>query len=172
MSRSGSSIPDQSLRTALLPTATIQELACSLAPDLLGSATAEDTGAPRVVADSLRWSDDGRVWAFDVTAPLVPGSVRRAVRMTSLSARGWVDEDIDAVRYDPDGPGIVIEMADRPVNALVRILVHGTGPTPVVGTDPLLPLAGLAGAPQVSPDDGRDAVMTLDNPFLDRRAEA
>jgi hypothetical protein len=96
-----------------------------------------------------------------VSAALVPGSVRRAVSITSLSSRGWVDEDIDTVRYDPDGPAIVVHLADRPVNPLVRIIVSGTGPTPVYGSDPLQPLAGAAGGPPIGSGDGRDAVITL-----------
>ena len=163
------------LRTALLPTSTIQELACGLAPGLLDAAAGEAPKAPRVVADGWRWSADGRTWSLSVTRTLVSGSVRRAVRMTSLSERGWVDEDIDTVRYDPDddpdGPRIVIALADRPVNPLVRIVVCGTGSTPVFGDDPALPLAGLTSDPPVPPDDGRDAVLTVENPLLDRRAE-
>lgn len=159
------------VRTALLPTSTIQELTCALAPGLLGSVLDEDTGAPRVIADSLDWSEDGRVWSFAVTAPLVPGSIRRAIRMTSLSTRGWVDEDIDTVRYDPTPPRVVIEMADRPINPLVRIVVRGTGSTPIFGAKPALPLAGLAGDPPVRPQEGQDAVLTLHNPLTDRREQ-
>ena len=99
-----------------------------------------------------------------MTAALNPGSLRRAVRITSLSQRGWVDEDIDAVRYEADPPAIVIELADRPVNPLIRVIVRGTGSTPVYGEDPAVPLAGASGAgPPGTAGDGHDAVMTFDN---------
>ena len=99
-----------------------------------------------------------------MTAALNPGSLRRAVQITSLSQRGWVDEDIDAVRYEADPPAIVIELADRPVNPLVRVIVRGTGPTPVYGEDPAVPLSGLWGeGPPGTAANGHDAVITSDN---------
>jgi hypothetical protein len=99
-----------------------------------------------------------------VTAALNPGSLRRAIRITSLSQRGWVDEAIDTVRYQADTQEIVIELADRPVNPLVRVVVRGTGSTPVYGEDPAVPLAGLQGqSPPGNPVDGHDAVLTFPN---------
>ena len=99
-----------------------------------------------------------------MTAALNPGSLRRAIRITSLSQRGWVDEDIDTVRYQADTQAIVIELADRPVNPLVRVIVRGTGSTPVYGEDPAVPFAGLWGqGPPGTADDGHDAVLTFEN---------
>lgn len=153
-------------RTALLPTATIQELTCGLGPAAASDAD-EDAGGPRVLAADVTWSDDERTLYIPVSAELNPGSVRRAVRITSLSRRGWVDEDIDAVRYDPAGPAIVVDMADRPVHELIRVVVKGTGSTPVYGTDPPVPLAGLWGGPPGAVNDGHDAALT----FANRRNE-
>lgn len=152
---------DPACRTALLPTATIQELTCALAPALLGSERARDAGGPRIYADGAAWSDGERIVSLPVSAPLVPGSVRRAVAVTSLSGRGWVDEDIDTIRYESERPAIVVEMADRPVNPVVRVVVRGTGHTPVYGSDPLVPLAGLWGGPPGAENDGHDAVLTF-----------
>ena len=155
---------DLTCRAALLPTATIQELACALAAGVIGDAAVPDAGGPRVRADDVDWSPDERRLYLPVTAALNPGSLRRAVRITSLSQRGWVDEDIDAVRYEADPPAIVIELADRPVNPLVRVIVRGTGSTPVYGEDPAVPLAGLWGeGPPGTAADGHDAVITFDN---------
>jgi hypothetical protein len=154
-------------RTALLPTSTIQELTCGLAPGLGDAATDEDAGGPRVLADDVTWSGDGRVLYIPVSAELNPGSVRRAVRITSLSRRGWVDEDIEAVRFDPEGPAIVVDMADRPANEIVRLIVKGTGSTPVFGEYPAVPLAGVSGGPPGSVNDGHDAVLV----FADRLTE-
>lgn len=150
-------------RTTLLPTATIQELVCGLAPGLLGAPVEADSDAPRV-APPVRWSHDGRRLVVPVTGPLVAGSVRRAVEITSLSERGWVDEDIESIRYEADGPAIVVHLADRPINEVVRLIIRGTGPTPVYGSDPVLPLAGLVGGPPSSGAEGRDAVLSLPNP--------
>lgn len=157
--------PDGSCRTALLPTATIQDLVCGLAPGLIGPESDRDAGGPRVIPESLQWTEDGRVLTFAVTAPLNAGSLRRAVRLTSLSERGWVDEDIDAVRYDPAVPAVLVEMADRPINELVRLIVSGTGPTPVFGANPPVPLAGVVGGASGTKNDGHDAVLTFPNPI-------
>lgn len=150
-------------RTALLPTATIQELTCGFAPGVEDCAADEDADGPRVLADDVAWSDDRRTLYIPVSAELNPGSVRRAVRITSLSRRGWVDEDIDAVRFDPEGPAIVVEMADRPVNEMVRLVVKGTGSTPVYGAFPQVPLAGVSGGPPGTVNDGHDAVLVFGN---------
>jgi hypothetical protein len=162
---------DPLVRRALLPTATIQELTCGVAPALLGEGLDADAGGPRVIRDSVELSDDGRTLVFNVTAPLIPGSVRRAINITSLSARGWVDEDVDAIRYDPEDLAVIVNLADRPINDIVRLIVRGTGETPVFGSDPAVPLAGFLGGPPGSADDGVDAVLTFPNP-IDTTEEA
>lgn len=159
------------VRRALLPTATIQELTCGVAPALLGAGLQCDAGGPRVIRDSIALSDDGRTLVFNVTEPLIPGSVRRAIAITSLSSRGWVDEDIDAIRYDPESLTVVVSLADRPINEIVRLIVRGTGETPVFGSDPAVPLAGFVGGPPGTTDDGIDAVLSFDNP-IDRTETA
>jgi hypothetical protein len=153
------------VRRALLPTATIQELTCGVAPGLLGVGPDSDAGGPRVIRESVTLSEDGRTLTFRVTAHLIPGSVRRAIAITSLSARGWVDEDIDAIRYHDDDLAVVVSLADRPINEIVRLIVRGTGPTPVFGSDPAVPLAGLVGGPPGSADNGVDAVLSFTNPI-------
>jgi hypothetical protein len=159
--------PDPCARTALLPTATIQELACGLAPALLGEKAGEDAGGPRVIPGSVRWNEDATRLDFEVTAPLVPGSVsRRAVQLTSLAERGWVEEDIYSVSYDDHELRVTVTLADRPINEIVRLFVRGTGTMPVFGRDPAVPLAGLAGGPPGTVNDGHDAVLTLRNPLM------
>jgi hypothetical protein len=160
--------PDCTCRTALIPTTTIQELLCGLSSVTFGELSAEaetDAGGPRVRADA-RMSTDGRLLTFQVTRRLVAGSVtRRAVHLTSLSERGWVEEDIYTVRYDPEHLRVEVQLADRPVNDLVRLVVRGTGSTPIVGEDPTVPLAGLDGGPPGTAHDGHDAVLMFRNPL-------
>ena len=162
---------DPLVRRTLLPTATIQELTCGRAPALLGEDSAADAGGPRVIRESVALTHSGRRLEFKVTAPLVPGSVRRAIAITSLSTRGWVDEDIDTIHYDPDELTVTVHLADRPINPVLRLIVRGTGPTPVYGIDPVVPLAGLLGGPPGSADNGIDAVVSFPNP-LDAEEEA
>ncbi|GAA0603309.1 hypothetical protein GCM10010174_19580 [Kutzneria viridogrisea] len=151
------------VRTTLLPTWLIQELTCGLAPGLLGPDTQPDAGGPRLDPGSLKWSANGDQLTFEVTAALNPRSLRRAVRVTSLSAdRGWVDEDIDAVRVDEEsGTHVTVELAGRLSNELVRLTVRGTGPEPAFGVHPAVPLAGVRGGPPGSRHDGHDAALTF-----------
>lgn len=159
--------PDPEVRTALLPSTTIQELTCGPAPALLGAQAGEDAGGPRIIPDSVRWSEDATRLHFKVTAPLVPGSVsRRAVQLTSLAPRGWVEEDTYSVNYDDADQQVTVVLADRPINEIVRLIVRGTGRTPVFGRAPAVPLAGLVGGPPGDLNDGHDAALTLRNPLM------
>jgi hypothetical protein len=159
--------PDIGVRTALIPTTTIQELTCGPAPGVLGDLAGADAGGPRVIPGSVVWGDEAMRLSFQVTAPLVPGSVtRRAVRLTSLAERGWIEEDLYSMEYDEGSLRVVVNLADRPANELVRLIVRGTGGTPVFGKDPAVPLAGLVGGPPGTVNDGHDAILTLRNPLI------
>ena len=166
-------VPDTSVRTVLLPTSVIQELACGLAAALIGATGAHDGGGPRVTGEAELGDTElgtGRLLSFAVTADVVPAFLRRAIAITSLSDRGWVEEDIDTVRYEPKGRRVIVELADRPINELIRIVVRGTGTTPVYGDQPRVPLAGRVGGPPGTADNGLDAVLTLRNPLATGRA--
>jgi len=164
--------PDPDVRTALLPTATIQELTCGSAPALLDEPAGEDpdggdAGGPRVIPESVRWSEGATRLHFEVTAPLMPGSVsRRSVHLTSLAERGWVEEEIYSVTYDDLELRVTVTLADPPINEVVRLCVDGTCATPVLGRDPVVPLAGLVGGPPGDVNDGHDAALTLRNPLM------
>jgi hypothetical protein len=162
---------DPSGRDTLLPTATIQELACGLAPGVISGHDGDDGGGPQVIGEEVSLSKNGRQLIIPVTAPLAHGSVPGSVRITSLSAGragGWVAEDIYDTRYDTSRQAIVVELADRPVNNLIRVIVDGTGPKPVMGADPAVPLAGVVGGPAGTRHDGHDAVWTFANPVPGR----
>jgi hypothetical protein len=166
---------DECCRCVLLPTQVITELLIGLAAGVLGR---DDPGhghgegpggehghhpgeGPRVYADEVVWDEGARCYLVPVSAELVAGSVRRAVSVTSLSARGWVEEDVESVRYDPPGHRIVVQLAARPMNSVVRLMIRGTGPTPVYGVSPAAPLAGVWGGPAAGRHDGHDAVVTV-----------
>jgi hypothetical protein len=162
---------DPSLRSTLLPTWTIQELSCASAPGLLGNDDAEDAGGPRVIGADITLSSNGRRLLIPVTQPLARGSVPGSVGITTLSpdkVGGWVVEDLYDTRFDTDHNTIVVELADRPVNNLIRIVVKGTGAKPVVGKASGIPLAGLVGGPPGTVHDGHDAVWTFANPVAGR----
>ncbi|WP_327397362.1 hypothetical protein [Streptomyces phaeochromogenes] len=147
-------------RPTLLPAATFSDLVCGLAPALLASHTAVDAGGPRVERTIERPLPD--VLRLRVTARLLRGSLAgHPVTVTSLSEHGWVREDIARIEHDPDDLTLSVLLHDPPAYDLVRIVVRGTGPTPVFGARPQVPLAGLVGGPAGSEDDGHDAILTL-----------
>jgi hypothetical protein len=159
--------PSPSARRSLIATSTIQELLCGLAPALLGAGSEQDAGGPRVIRQSLYWPAGANRFTFKVTSPLLEGSLRdHPVMVTSLSDRGWVREDIERITYDDHTRTVTVVLHDPPAYDHVRVIVHGTGPTPVYGTN-YVPLAGLEGGPPGTADDGHDAVL---NTIIDRRA--
>jgi hypothetical protein len=149
-------------RRALLPTTTIQELLCGLAPSLVdgGDDPVGDAGGPRIRRESVKWTHGGTRLRFSVTAPLNTSTIRDAVHITSLRDRGWEDEDVVDVDCH-DGYQVEIELADAPDCEIVRLIVKGTGAWPVFGVDPPVPLAGLVGGPPGTADDGVDVVLTF-----------
>jgi hypothetical protein len=157
-------------RPSLVATSTIQELVCGLAPALLGADSEQDAGGPRVAPQSLAWADDFSWLSFKVTGSLQKSSLYLRepppVVVTSLSDRGWVPEDLQRVTYDDGTKTVTVTFHDPPAYNLVRLIVRGTGPTPVFGTNHV-PLAGLLGGPPGTADDGHDAVLTR---TIDRRA--
>lgn len=153
---------DPLVRRTLLPTAIIQEISCAVALSTLGATPDGDADGPRVIRESLDVSEDGLTIRFNVTRPLISGSVRSAVSITSLSSQGWVDEEIDTVTHE--NLSVTITLVQRPMNDIVRLIVRGTGNIAVFGSDPAVPLAGFVGGPPGSTDDGVDAVMTFPNP--------
>jgi hypothetical protein len=162
--------PSLDARPSLVATSTIQELVCGLAPALLGTDSEPDAGGPRVVPQSVWWADDASRLTFKVTSSLVRSTLSLRdpdpVVVTSLSDRGWVAEDLERVSYDDSTKTVTVTFHDPPANDLVRLIVRGTGPTPVFGTN-RVPLAGLVGGPPGTTDDGHDAVLTMP---IDRRA--
>jgi hypothetical protein len=147
-------------RPVLLPTATIADLVCGLAPALLGSGAAADADGPRVER-AVEWPSP-RVLRLHVTKRLLAGSLAdHPVAVTSLSERGWVREEIVRIEHDPDDLTLSVTLDDQPAADLVRVIVRGTGPTPLFGAHPRVPLAGLVGGPAGGEDDGHDAVLTL-----------
>ncbi|MDR7081034.1 hypothetical protein J2X01_000303 [Arthrobacter ginsengisoli] len=153
-------------RNTLLPSSVIQELTCGEAPALLhlpGSAIGE---APQVIGDKVAAGPDGRTLTIPVTKPLHRRSVqRRAVLVSTLGERGWVEEDTANVIYDDaEGPAIIAELVrSLPDDAIIRLVIKGTGPTPVYGSDPAVPLAGVSGRRTGPSHEGLDAVLTFPN---------
>ncbi|ODS25044.1 hypothetical protein AB835_00630 [Candidatus Endobugula sertula] len=147
---------DNTIRPVHIPTSTQQELSCGPmmpasaeplpAPDPI--APLVDAGGPRVVADSF--DIKGEWISFSVEGiPLMKASVdARAFSITSFDRRdGWISAEIKSVNYDQTTQKIDVELRDAPGGNLLRIIVKGTGPYPIMGRN-RIPLAGAV-------DDGK-----------------
>ncbi|MGW8779151.1 hypothetical protein ACWGNM_13890 [Streptomyces sp. NPDC055796] len=158
---------DPSVRTALLPATTVQELVCGLAPGIIGAAAEADAGGPRLIRGSLAWSREHTVLSFEVTAPLAAGSAEpEGIEITSLSdsGRGWASDEVAGIRVSADGLRVKVDLDQRPAYETVRVRVRGTGPKPLYGRHPRAPFAGLEGGPPGTADEGNDAVVTVHLP--------
>jgi hypothetical protein len=153
---------DTSVRPAHVATSTIQELLCGalLAPagGVVTPPATTDAGGPRVDRGSVEFPD-ARTIRFGVDKPLRPGSiVKDSFRVTVLGDTGaWRNIGVSTIDYDEATNRITLELSRDPGDGLLRVIVRGTGLTPLVGTDNV-PLAGPAGGPPGTVHDGVDFV--------------
>ncbi len=160
---------DNTVRPSHVATATIQELLCG--PVLAGAAEAEggeaapppvpDAGGPRIDRSSVRL--EGEAVTFSVNRPLSKASVaRHAFAISAYDNRdGW--HDVEVVRdpiLDRGAKKVRLELATGFGGNLVRIIAHGTGPYPLLGSN-LVPLAGEVGGAPGGAIDGIDFVHML-----------
>jgi hypothetical protein len=140
--------PVVTVRPSHIATATIQELLCG--PLFRGSAspTGPTVTDAELVKDTIQ---------LRISRPVAVGSVKTAAFSVSSyndkNKNGWSKIKIKALTQDGDSLWIVLTNA--PTGDPVRLIVHGTGPTPLLAADNHLPLGapGAGGA-----DDGVDFV--------------
>lgn len=165
-------IVDGTVRTALLPTQTIQELTCGRAPSIVDQAERGDAGGPRLIRDSVRWSQGNSRISFRVTERLAKGSAEDGIEVSSLSreGRGWATDQIQRIRIGGGGTKVHVDLDRPPTYDLVRLVIRGTGPRVLFGHEPRVPFAGVEGGPPGTTDDGHDAIVTLRTDRSDHRA--
>lgn len=147
------SVVDIRVRPALIATTTIAELLCGT---LAGATPA--VGGPQIDPDSLTvTATEVSVVASAALEPLTVDDT--TVTVTAFAAGAWQPVATTAA-LDADGVTIRAALTAPLASLPIRVIVTGTGPTPVMGTSSI-PLAGVAGRP-VNPDDhGTDAVLIL-----------
>lgn len=94
---------------------------------------------PRVKPDSLEL-DDGRI-LFSLDAPIAPSSINKdSLSVTAFdAAEGWRAVDLDSIKTDDTHTAVVVTLADPPSWQALRLVVRGSGRTPILGArlDPL-----------------------------------
>jgi hypothetical protein len=95
------------------------------------------------------------------TGGLVPGTVTAdTVALHAFDGAVWVAITPSAIALHGDGVTIEIGLAAPITDRPVRLVVTGTGPTPVLDIG-LSPLAGTVGTVPNPPDTGTDAVLMV-----------
>lgn len=145
----------EDVRPVHVATTTVQELLCGHAG---AAGMVADAGGPRVRTGSVQFGPD---WIkFETTTPVLPASVTAgAFEVTTFDpATGWTPVDIDSA--SASGDVVTVEL-DGTLSEWVRLIVRGTGPTPLLGDvgGVLVPFAGAEGGPPSGAHDGRDFIL-------------
>jgi hypothetical protein len=146
-------VPDVKVRPSIIASATIQELLCG--PLFTGVAAAPASLGPRVTGATFA----AQSVTFTTDRPLAAPTLNpQSFSVADYSdTAGWNQIDIGAVARQADG-SVVVQLTSAPSGRRVRFIAHGSGPTPLLGTD-LVPL----GAPGISgADDGIDFVKMFE----------
>jgi hypothetical protein len=151
---------DTSVRPSHVATTTIQDLLCGpllIAPE----PEAQDTG-PRVLPDSVILLTSKAI-EFRVNKELHDASVKPAAFSVTWfdTDKGWLRANIADASYGGSETKTVTLELKSAVSGRVRLIVHGTGPSPLLGAD-LVPLAGALGGPKGTPHDGHNFVYMKD----------
>jgi hypothetical protein len=131
-----------------------------------GGGAVMDAGGPRVVRASVQLKGKKTI-TFSVLGKLVAATVDvGGFEITTFDDDdGWANLEIKKAAVDAAGSNVTLDLKEAPGGTIVRLIVRGTGPTPVmgiVGAD-RIPLAGASGAgePPGTKDNGNDFIATL-----------
>ncbi len=162
---------DNRVRDVHVATATIQELLCGplFRQDGGGEPappSAPDAGGPRIDHESVELED--RAVVFVQTEPkFLKRSMENNVSIfvsTYDKDSGWRSKTVDDIKIVGNKVRLAIDRNFEDADELVRLVVKGTGPTPVLGAN-RVPLAGAVGGPPGTLHQGHDFV------FLQKRED-
>lgn len=126
---------DVAVRPVHVATSTTQEL-------LSGGALGAGTAAPFAIPGSFLLDEAATRIDLAVTADLAPASVQPGAFSLSTfdAAAGWATPAITAATYDNAARKVSLTFAGPLTGTLVRLIAHGSGPTPILGAATLTPL--------------------------------
>jgi hypothetical protein len=73
---------------------------------------------------------------------------------------GWKKVKVEEVDFDTTEKRVTIRLNQVPKSLLIRLIVRGTGETPLLDTN-LIPLAGSLSDPPASEHNGHDFVLMM-----------
>lgn len=158
---SGEEVVSNEVRFSHVATATLEELLCGAACCVAGLGDG-GSGAPgpRVSGEVVFVGDD---LVFTVDAPLLEGSVASGATVTHFEpAAGWTELAVAGASLEGDRlTRVTLELAAPPPPGRVRLLLRGTGPTPILGADGT-PLGARAGAASGELSGGNDFAFMIE----------
>ncbi len=162
---------DTSVRTSHVPTTTVTDLLTAAVDGSAssGGGASPDAGGPRL-QPTCGW--DGDTATVTVVGTLLAGSLTEGITVQSFDASAatpqWAPLSFTA-SFDEPSQTLTVDTNASAVLAVgdwVRIVVWGTGATPVMGPgaaagDPPVPLGGAVGGPPGSVGLGHDVAFIL-----------
>jgi hypothetical protein len=162
-----------SVRWSHVPTATIVELLAALAAADHAGGTIIDAGGPRIDPSTAAWAGDSIV--VSTSGTFLPGTLPAGTAVESinpadptgiwnaLSKTPSFDPSTNKLQFtlSPSGPGLPAP------GQWVRVLIRGTGASPVMGAPasaggPPVAFAGAVGGPPSSADQGADVAFLIE----------
>lgn len=158
-----SPVVDASVRTSLVPTATIQELLCGpFGASASGGPPPPppDAGGPRF--DHATVALSAGTLSLVSTGTLMAQTVDRdAFTLNALTPSGWATVDLKSASLDGSRTKVSLELKEQlTAGTWARLVVSGTGAAPLlgdVGAD-LVPLAGELGGASGTKTQGNDFI--------------
>ncbi|WP_138760697.1 hypothetical protein [Modestobacter altitudinis] len=150
---------DLSVRRSHVPTWVLSELLAELLDGTVGEQCPSDAGGPRVE----RVRVDGITVTIEFRGGIVPATVAAALEVRPFrEATGW--EEPVPLAPTPATDRVTFDLPAEPTDEVTyRMVLRGTGPTPVVGLvdGRPVPLAGFVGDPPGTRGQGRDVVRRI-----------
>ena len=156
---------DVSVRRSHVPTWVIEELIAEALTGGMGSEVATDAEGPRVTKIERAATTVTIELTADVHEPSLAGGFELR-SFDSGADPSWSTPAAPALTYQASTASapatVTFDLPAEPTATVAyRMVLKGTGPEPVVAVDGgrIVPLAGRAGGPPASADDGRDVVQ-------------
>jgi hypothetical protein len=113
---------------------------------------------PRINPATVQVDTAAKTVAFEANSALKASSVSNAAFQVSvLSGSGWASDPVTNAVLAGDNRSVSVALQNIPSGSVLRLIVKGTGSTPVVGANGS-PLAGATAGPPGSDWDGHDFV--------------
>ena len=160
---------DTSVRWSHVPTATIVELLSAIGATGEAGRTVIDAGGPRIDPSSAAWNGDSVV--VSASGTFLAATLAAGTAVTSIdpaaAAGGWTQVSYTP-SFDAGTSTLQVALNPPPASGLwVRVLIRGTGVSPVMGAPgsaagPPVAFAGVTGGPPSGAAEGADVAFLIE----------